>query len=466
MLFHQPERLPEVDAATQYRFDQGHLVGELARKLFPGGIDIPCESFTNNLRQTNELLEQRVPLFEAGIKADELYARADILNPVGEDEWDIIEVKSSTTIKKVNYDDVAFQKFCYQKHGLKIRKSFLAYINNKYVKNGDIDPGQLFNIEDISDQVKEASTGIQDRIDNLLAIISAERCPDVGIGKHCKNPYDCPLQQECWSFLPENSVFDLYRGGRKSTELLEKGILAIRDIPDCYDLSDKQQIQKACELSGKPYIDKREVGYFLGTLSYPLYYLDFETISPVVPLFDGTRPYQQIPFQFSLHVVMKEHAMPEHYSFLAEGTKDPRPELLSRLKELLGEQGSIVVYFQPFEKTILEELAEAFPNYRNWVEGVLERIIDLITPFQDFNYYHPVQQGSASIKVVLPALTGKSYDEMNISNGEVASLAFLEATYGNVPDDVRLKIRDDLEKYCGLDSGGMIWIVDRLRELV
>jgi hypothetical protein len=465
ILFNEPESIPEVDAVTQYRFDQGHLVGELAKKLFSNGIDIPDEDFTDNLRQTRELLEQRVPLFEAGIKAGEIYARADILNPVGANEWDIIEVKSSTSVKDENYDDVSFHKLCYKKHGLKIRKSFLAYINNEYVKHGDIDPKQLFNIEDISDRVEEASPETQKRIGDMLDIISAERCPDITIGKHCKEPYDCPLQQECWCFLPENSVFDLYRGGKKSFELFENGVLAIKNIPDCFKLTGVQQIQKECEIRGDPYIDRVGISRFLRTLKHSLYYLDFETFSPVVPLFDGTKPYQKIPFQFSLHSVEKEQAKPSHYSFLAECTDDPRPELLSQLEKVLGEQGSIIVYNQAFEKGILKELAEAFPDYSGWVEDVLERIVDLLVPFRSFYYYHPAQKGSASIKMVLPALTGKSYEEMDISNGEDASLAFLEVTYSDVPEEIRMKIRGDLEKYCGLDTEGMIRIVDRLREI-
>ena len=465
VLLHELERIPEPDAATQHRFDQGHQVDVLARKLFPEGIDIPAEDFADNLRQTRELLQRRVPLFQAGFRAGKVYARADILNPAGEDRWDIIEVKSSVSIKPEYYDDVSFQKFCYEKSGLRIRKSCLAYINNKYVRRGDIDPGQLFTVEDISDVVEEVSSGIQERIDTLIDIVSAEQCPEVAIGRHCNAPNGCPLQQECWGFLPESNVFELYRGGGKSFELLESGVLAIRDIPGYFKLSGKQQIQRVCAISSEPYIDKREIRHFLGTLRYPLYYLDFETFSTAVPLFDGTRPYQKIPFQFSLHVVERENGEPKHYSFLAEGTQDPRPELLSQLRKVLGEQGSIAVYSQTFEKEVLKGLGEAFPDSRGWADDVLERVVDLLSPFRNFCYYHPAQKGSASLKAVLPALTGRGYEGIAISGGEEASIAFLDATYGDVSPEERMKIRGDLEKYCGRDTEGMIWIVDRLREL-
>jgi len=465
ILFNEPEKIPEVDAATQYIFDQGHLVGELAKKLFPGGIDIHDEDFIANMKQTRELLQLRKPLFEAGISADSIYARADILNPAGENKWDIFEVKSSTKVKGVNIDDVSFQKLCYEKSGLKIRESFLIYINNKYVKNGDIDPAQLFSMEDISDRVDEASSGIQDRIDIMLDVITRTQCPDVTIGKHCSDPYDCPLQELCWNFLPENSVFNLYRGGKKSIELFQNGVLAIRDIPANCNLTGIQQIQRKCEMTGEPYINRQEIRNFMGTLKYPLYYLDFETFSPAVPMFDGTWPYQKIPFQFSLHIVEQDKAKPKHYSFLAEGTTDPRPGLLSELNKVLGDRGTVIVYNQSFEKNVLKELAYAFPEYQDWIEDVSSRIADLLIPFRSFHYYHPAQKGSASIKKVLPAITGKGYEGMEINDGENASIAFHAITYGDVPEEVRSKGREALEKYCGLDTEGMIWIIDKLTEL-
>jgi len=294
----------------------------------------------------------------------------------------------------------------------------------------------------------------------------AEQCPNVGIGRQCTDPYGCPMVPVCWGFLPENNVFNLYRGGKKSYELFENGVLAIKDIPEECQLSVIQQIQKDCELSGKLHVDKEAINGFLQSLCYPLYYLDFETFSPAVPMFDGTRPYQRIPFQFSLHVVKDAGSSPEHFDFLAEGADDPRPEFLSRLKEVLGDHGSIIVYNQSFEEGVLKELAGAFPEYGEWVEGICPRMVDLLLPFRGFHYYHPQQKGSASLKHVLPAVTGVGYDEMDINNGEIASIAFMEATYNNdIAGERRDKIRDDLLRYCKLDTEGMVWIVDKLREV-
>jgi len=460
----EPEKIPETDPVTQYIFDQGHLVGELAKRLFPGGVDIPADNFMGNVRQTEKLLESRKPLFEAGILAKGIYSRVDILIPSNENHWDLIEVKSTTSVKDVHLDDASFQKYCCEKLGLKIQKCFLMHINNQYVKDGEIDPKKFFTLEDITGEVEESSHGIQDRIADMLEIISAPICPEVTIGKHCREPYDCALT-ECWTFLPEYNIFKLYYGGKKSFDLFSDGIITINEIPDSYKLNDKQRIQQACETSGKPHIDREGISNFLGTLQYPLYYLDFETVGPAVPLFDGTRPYQPIPFQFSLHVAENDGSKPKHFSFLASGTGDFRSTFLAELKNVLGDTGSIVVYNQGFEEGILKELALSFPEYDVWVNQVRERLVDLLYPFRQFYYYNPLQKGSASLKSVLPALTGKGYEGLGISDGQAASIAYQVVTYGNVSEEERNKVKSDLEKYCGLDTEGMIWIVNELREL-
>jgi len=460
----EPERIPETDPVTQYVFDQGHLVGELAKKLFPEGIDISTEDFMGNISSTMDLLGERKPLFEAGILAGKLYSRVDILYPAGEEEWDIVEVKSSTSVKDVHINDVAYQRYCCNQSGLNIRKCYLALINNQYVKDGEIDPEGLFNIHDVTDQVEEASSGIQDRIDGILEVINQETCPEMIIGPHCRDPYECPLT-DCWDSLPEHNIFSLYYGGKKSFEMYNSGIITVGEIPDGYKLNDKQRIQQACVASSEPHVDREAIRGFLSSLEYPLYYLDFETIGPAVPLFDGIRPYQDIPFQFSLHVVKDEFSQPEHFSFLANGTDDPRPALLSELQKTLGNSGSIIAYNKGFEEGILRDLTPAFPEYSDWIEQVCSRLVDLLAPFRNFDYYHPAQKGSASLKSVLPAITGRGYEDLDINDGQLASISFLSATFGEMPEAERAKVMVDLEQYCGRDTEGMIWIVEKLNEL-
>jgi len=454
-LIHDKEKIPDPDVSAQFKFDEGTKVGELATKLFPGGINVPFEDFEDNLGKSKELLKKKKPLFEAGFKAGDCFSRADILVPVG-DKWDIIEVKSGTKVKKVNVHDVAFQKYCYEDEGLKIRKCFLMHLNNEYVREGEIDIEKLFVKEDITSEVEELMKDIKEKIDYLLEVINKDKYPEAVIGPQCRNPYECPLT-ECWDFLPENHVFHLYRGGKKSLQLFEEGIHAIGDIPEDFKLNDKQGIQRDCEIKGKIHVDKKGINKFLESLQYPIYYLDFETFSTAVPMFDGLKPYSQVPFQFSLHVVEKESDKPKHYEFLYSGNDDPREEFVLALKKVLGDKGPVVVYNQSFEIGRLKELGEFFPEHKDWVEDTIERIVDLLIPFRNFSYYNPIQKGSASIKKVLPALVGKDYSEMEIGDGVTASVEFYNMTYGNGKD-----VRKALLKYCELDTLAEVWIVEKL----
>lgn len=464
MMFNSPEQIPEVDAATQFLFDQGHEVGNLAKKWFPNGMGIPEGDFITNIRLTKEFLKERIPLFEAGFMAEKLFSRIDILNPIGKDEWDIIEVKSSTEVKDEHYHDVSFQKHCCEKAGLKIKNCFLMHINNEYVKHGAIDPKSILTQERITDEVKEAEKGIQERIKLMFSIINSKDSPKQGISKQCNEPYECPLKDQCWKFLPDNNIFHLYRAGKKSFELYEEGIQSIAGIPDEILLTDKQELQRKCERENKTHINKEKLKQFLAELKYPLCYLDFETFQFAIPKYDETRPYQQIPFQFSLHIV-KENNEKEHFLFLAESKDDPRPKFLEALKKVIGDKGTVIVYNQSFEIGRLNELKQAFPENKAWIDNVISRIVDLLVPFRDFAYYNPKQKGSASIKAVLPALTKKSYKEMNISNGEDASLSFIRMAFTAMAEKEKQRIRKDLEDYCGLDTEGMIWIVEELRKL-
>jgi hypothetical protein len=457
MMFHDLDKIPEFDVATEYIIKQGNIIGHLAKKLFPQGVDVQEEDFKKNLQQTKELLKKKKSIFEAGIIAGKLYARADVLVPVG-NAWDIIEVKGSTKVKDEHIHDVSFQKHVYEKAGLKIRKCFLLHINNEFVKDGKIDPEKLLLQEEITAEVNEAIVGISERIDEMMEIVNNDEAPDVCIGNGCNNGLDC-VSEDCWSFLPEGHVFELYRGGKKSLELLEAEIFSIKDIPDEFKLNGKQKIQQKCAKSGKTHTNKEGIKKFLKSLNYPLYYLDFETFMTAVPLYDGTKPYQQIPFQFSLHVDDGKEV--KHFEFLHNSQEDPREQFLLEMKKVLGDSGSIVVFNQSFEIARLKELAVVFPTYKGWVDSVIKRIVDLLVPFRNFDYYNPEQKGSCSIKAVLPAVVGKGYKDLNIDNGSLASVTYYQEISSKGTLDNQTK--EDLLKYCCLDTEGMMWIVEDLR---
>jgi hypothetical protein len=461
----QRERIV-IDESTQHIFAQGHEVGLLAQSLFPDGVDAGTGPSAENLALTAELLPQRVPIYEAGLSAGRLYCRADILEPAPGDAWDIIEVKSANSVKPENLDDVAFQRYCATMSGLTIRRCFLMHLNPDYVKQGDIDPEALFVTEDVTDQLDPPTDGIEGRIAEALQVMDADECPGPDIGARCSSPYACALTGECWDGLADHHPLTLYYGKALGERLLKQGINTIADIPPHVKLNGKQRIQMECVMNNRPYIDSAALGDFLGGLEYPLYFMDFETFQTAIPLYDGTRPYQQIPFQFSVHVVDRPGAEPRHHSFLADSPADPRADFIRELTACMGERGSVIVYYQTFETGRLAELAQAFPEYRERIANIVGRMADLIVPFRNFAYYHPDQRGRASLKYTMPALTGLGYSDLVIKEGGMASLRYFQSVFGNLPEAEVAAIRRDLETYCGQDTFGMIGMVEELRGLV
>jgi len=467
--YNQRAAIPAPSPAVQLAFSQGHQVGALAQSLFPGGINLSRDWDPQKHSQKSLAASQkRKPLFEAGFVFGRAYALADILVPVAEDQWDLIEVKSSTSVKEEHLLDAAFQKYTYQGAGLKIRRVFIMCLNKEYLRQGELEAGQLFFKEDITRQAEVLESKIEEGLELMSGIVAEKDAPKVTIGQQCRSPHDCPLQDLCWAFLPKkDSVFTLYSGGKKSFDLMERGVLKLVDIPADTKLNYKQVIQLEAHQTGQPYIDHEAIKEFLDQLKYPLHFIDFETIAPAVPLYDGAGPYNYIPFQFSLYIVEKEGAKPVHHSFLAEGQADPRPVFLQQLRTLIADQGSIIAYNAGFEKNCLKNAAAVYTDHSSWVRSLNNRFVDLLVPFQKFYYYHPAQSGRASLKNVLPALTEDSYKSLNIADGGTASAEYFRATYDeSVPAEERKKIRQALIKYCDLDTRGMIDIIDALKAAI
>jgi hypothetical protein len=465
--YHDQGAFGAPDPDVQFRFDQGHLVGELAQSLYPGGITIGWDiGIDNVLVQSKETLAKRVPIFEAGFIHGRAFARADILVPAGKTKWDIVEVKSTAGVKDHHIDDVAFQRYVYEGAGVPIRRCYVMYIDTGYVRHGDADPEELFVMDDVTAEVKEVLTKVGRRVRKMLTVIGKTSCPGAKVGDRCYDPYTCDLEDSCWSFLPQRNVFTLTHGWRKARRLMKQGVLAIKDIPAGFPLSQRQQIQAKSTRRSRAHVDRKALREFLEQLEYPLYFLDFETIGTPIPLFDGTRPYQQVPFQYSVHVQPSPGARAKHYSFLPKTSKDPRAKLLELLRGRLGDRGSIISYNANFEKLRLQECADRLPEFADWVDGVLPRLVDLWRPFHKMDYYHPRQDGSTSLKAVMPALTGRGYDDLDVTDGGTAGRAFLDLIFGGLPRKERDEIRQKLKLYCGRDTEGMVWIVDRLRDLV
>lgn len=463
--YNKTEAVPKPDAVTQAIFDQGTRVGEIAQKLYPNGIKIEREQMPEKTHAKSlEAIKLRQPLFESGLIYGRAYALPDILVPAEGGAWDLIEVKSGAEVKEEHCMDVAFQKYVYSGAGLNIQRCYLMHINTEYVRKGEIEPKKLLTKEEITEEIKPYLSGIKSSIDELLNIIS-DKEPKVKIGPQCSKPYVCPLKEHCWGFLPEGDIFQLRGKKERLYELLDQGILKVADIPMEDWLSEKQLIQVNSHRTGKAHVDREGINDFLAGLKYPLYFLDFETLSAAIPAYDLTHPFEAIPFQFSLHIISKEGTKPVHHGYLAPGDVDPRPEVLARLKKLLGEAGTIVAYSMSFELTCLKDAAEAYPEYRSWFEKLQKRFVDLLALFRSFYYYHPAQEGSASIKNVLPAMTERSYEGMEIADGGTASLEYERVTFGsNIEEKDRQRVRQALKEYCKLDTQAMIDVYEALKK--
>lgn len=462
-------RIPKPTEVDQKKFDDGIFIGELATTLFPNGISLADKEFKENLEKTKEQLEKRLPIFEAGFIIDNLYSRADILLPVEKDKWDIIEVKSATKVKDINLHDVAFQKLVYEKAGLKIRKCFLIHINNQYTLQDALEAEDLFTKTEITEEIKPFEKDLEKNIKKMFKIITGPE-PEFSINDYLTIEYPNICLNEFLESQPEESIFEFYRmAKKKQVELFKQGYKKIKEIPDSIKLSEKQLIQRNLAENKEIHTNKSEIKNFINNLEYPLYFLDFETISPIIPKFKGMKPYQRIPFQFSLHIQESENQDPKHLSFLADGTDDPRPKFMKALKDNLGEKGSIMVYNQGFEKGVLKESAEELPRFKKWLNtNILPRIKDLLDIFKNFQYYDPKQKGSASIKNVLPILSKLSYKNLkHIQKGDQASYEWERITYNSFIDKKeKAKIRKALEKYCELDTLAEVEILKGLKGIV
>ena len=478
--FNNRDLIPRPNEALQHIFDTGHMVGDLAKRLYPGGKEVPLlyqaeDALDLSVTATRDLMKRRLPIFEASFLVEGRYCRVDVLVPVpgpGGDprsgnQWDLVEVKSTTRVKEVNVHDVAFQHDTLTRAGVNLNRLYLMHIDTGYVRGDGFEIERFFDLEDITERAQALTEYVAPALDQMFGIIAGPD-PDTPIGPRCTSPHTCDLKNVCWSVLPDQNVTQFYRGGNRAFVLLDEGIFAIKDAPRSR-MTTRQKIQQKAVVEGEIQVDRKALRRWLGGLEYPLYHLDFETMNPAVPPLAGTRPYQQIPFQFSLHIQQAPGARPEHVEYLAtwDGDTppgDPRQELVDALKAI-GPDGTILCWNMGFEKGVLEDLAEVFPQQAVHLADLSERLDDLIIPFRNFWVYHPNQRGSCSLKAVLPALTDFDYDALAIGDGRQAARQYQQAVYGNVAVKERTLIFDNLREYCKLDTLAMVEILRRLEKL-
>ena len=466
---------PEISEQQELLFSTGHEIGNLAQSAFPNGKDASPENyydFSKSIQDTKDWIASGVKtIYEAAFSSNGVLAALDILHHTENERW-AIEVKSSSEVKKYHLTDASLQYWVMKKSGFKPDKFFLMHINTAYIKDGAINPNELFTLADITNQVIENQVWVEENLENLKNILSVQKEPVVEIGKHCSSPFDCEYKHHCWKHIPEQSVFSLYSPRGLDWKLYDQGIFKIIDIPETVSLNHRQNLQVNGQKIAHSHIDKTNISEFLNNWEFPLYFFDFETIFPAIPVLDGTRPFQQVPFQYSLHIVEEFGAKYYHKEFLAEPKDfsgisiDPRKKLIEQMKIDFGETGSIVAYNATFEISRLKELAFAFPEDQTFIEDIIGRFVDLLVPFRNAWYYRPEMGGSASIKSVLPAIAPEfSYKDLEISNGGDASNTFLSMIKEQFNGD-EVKVRKSLKKYCERDTLGMVIIWEELMKQI
>ncbi len=458
----KPELRDQIGLEQQAIFNAGTEVGILAQDYFPGGVLVPYDGLT--LAEQTDKTRLAIDagsnvIYEATFQYQGVLVKADILVR-GTDGWELYEVKGSTAVKDVYLEDIAVQQYVLAGSGSPVSRAHLIHVDNRYVRQGPIDLKQLFRVVDVSSAVKPYLSSVPSQLEQMRAAIQGEM-PCITIGPHCNSPYPCDFAGHCWAHIPSPSVFDLERIGKKGYELYQKGFLKLEDVPP-ERLNTRQLMQQQAWINKTNFIDIETVKGFLSSISLPLYFVDFETVSTAIPLFDNVRPYQQVPFQFSVHIIERWDMPPVHKEYLATGVVGPQRKFVETLLSVIPDGVHVVVWNKAFEKTRLLELAELFPEYRERLVKISASLCDLMEPFRRRDIYHWQFQGSYSIKKVLPVLVPElSYDDLGIQSGEVASREWLRVL-STTDNEEQQRVHNQLRAYCQLDTYAMVRIFQTL----
>jgi hypothetical protein len=469
-LWHQcynRELASDVSPAQQAIFDTGNEVGRLATDLYPGGVLIEQDHLHHNEAVEATLAAIENPdlpaIFEAGFLHDGVRVRVDILERLKEGKWNLIEVKSSTSVKDVHVPDVAVQLRVLEGSGLKVQRAGILYLNNQYIYDGSrLELENLFSFSDLMEEAAELQESVGLLLSEMKDTLGSASQPDILPSRHCQSPYLCEFWEHCTAEMPDYWIMHLY--GISKTDMDQLGALGvedIRDIPGSFPLTRLQSRVRECVINREEYLSP-QLADELNEVDYPIHFLDFETVAPAIPRYPGTRPYQVLSFQWSDHIVDEDGTL-EHREYLCEEDNDPRGEFAETLMDALGEGGTIFVYTN-YEKGIISRLAEHLPEYRLRLLATTDRFKDLHAIVKR-NYYHPDFHGTFSLKSVLPALVpSMSFEKLAIQEGNHASFEYLRMLDRTTASGERKKIKNDLLTYCGHDTLGMVKIREQLLE--
>ena len=467
---YKPSVLTPPDESALAVFDTGNIIGDFACQLFPNGKEVPySKNYDEMIATTKQWLDDGVKnIYEATFNIFGILVMVDILT-IENGEVSIYEVKSSTQLKDIYLHDVSIQYYVLKNLGFKIKSANIIHINNEYIRDYEVDINQLFKIVDVTNDV----ISMQSNIPNILKefetyLEDRENEPNIDIGIHCNTPYVCDAKEYCWKVqrqIPDYSIFNIFNlGSKKQIELYSQGIINIDDVLHDFDMTSIQAQAVENYKSKITYIDIENIKSFLQNLTYPIYHLDFETYQQAIPQYKGLKPFEQIPFQYSLHIEYENGTL-EHKEFLAQDSVDSRYEIAKRLCEDIPTNVTVLAYNMSFEKGVITRLAYSFSAFEKHLLAINENMQDLMIPFQKKWYVTPTMQGSYSIKYVLPALVHefeKAYKELDgVQNGSQAMNAF--ANMSKLNDDKKQKMRNSLLEYCKLDTLAMVKILEKVK---
>jgi hypothetical protein len=446
-------------------FDTGHAVGERACTQFPEGVLVDGDHTQPEraLTHTQELLANNYDtLFEPAFLFDGIFVRVDILQRRTDDTWNIIEVKSVTKVSETHIADAAVQTYVVENSGLSVSGIYIMHLSRS-CRYPDLD--NLFEIEEITHEALSRWPELHPKVAEFHQILSQDSAPDIPIGRHCIKPYECPFKDYCWQHVKEPSIFSIPRiSAQKIEALTSKGIYSLYDIPEDFPLSANQRRYAGLFHHHMPQILWPAIRDELDALSYPLYFLDFETQMDAIPRLEGLRPFDQYAFQYSLHI-LQENGELSHSEYLHTDDTDPRVPLAEQLSRDIGPEGTIIAFNDSFERRVIKDLPFVAPEYRAQLRGMLERFFDLMKIFRDY-YFHPDFRGSNSIKAILPVLVPDlSYKDLNVQNGGAAQAAW-EQLLAEEDRSKRLELAQGLKAYCHLDTLAMVRLYQYLAERV
>ena len=455
MSYHQSDLMPPFSKDAQHKVEQGKIIDRLAQERFKHGGVI-----------NGEFIPQNQIAFQYQVQSERFFAKADITVFYGEKECDIYEVKASTKLKSEHKLDIAFQRMVFESQGYQVRRTFLIHVNSKYPFQHPPDLKKFLEIKEVTAKVDGIMDDTRRQSEEAWEWIHRDSLPSLTtLTNPCGNKLNCIYLKHYHTPFPNYTIFDISGiRSKKRNALLEIGVVDIQEVPMDFKLSPNQRQQVNVAQQNEVVIKREEIQAVLDGLVYPLYFLDYETFAYVFPPHEGIFPYQQMVFQYSLHVIESEGSEVQHFEYLMPSKEIPLEELFEQMSsQIHPSEGTVIVWNESFEKTQNKLMAARLPKYADFLHSVNDRVYDLMKVFNHGLYLHPEFKGSASIKKVLPVLCPElSYQDLEIQNGGAAVIQWHHMTDGRMTEDEAKQTFQDLLKYCELDTWAMVRIWEEL----